>query len=559
MKVRVSERENLRTLLRWAVTALDTDLNVAVSNGVVGNSKDFGPFSAGTYSFQAVYGGDANNNGATSDCSSGEVLTVWALTVTKGADTSFTRTYTWDIAKSADTSTVTLNEGQSATVGYTVTVSATYQDSDWAVAGSITVHNPAPISATISSVSDVVSATPSPISATVDCSVTYPYTLSAGSDLSCTYSASLPDAATRTNTATATIQNTPLGTTDFTGTHGVDFISATINRIDASVTVSDTLQGSLPTVSYSDLVNGQKEITYEGTIGPYAKCQDTTVDNTASFVTSDTGATDSADWSITVRVLCALTVNVDPSLLEGTAQFTIGYSGGSCTPAAGSYAFNHVFECYYDTSVTLTAGTPVTGSDGYTYYFDHWDVDAIGQGIGTNPITVTMTEDHTATAYYLTPQTLTATFGGDMSPSGAKKNGPSHPYTASYTISANVPLTNVKVQGGITTKATSVVVTCDSTPVTIWQGQTNVAISCGTASAHLSWDLSKQNNVFTWTFASMSAGESHTLTIAFNFQPTSPGTYSITGAWSAVCTSNIGGVTRTLKTPYTGTLDIVAT
>jgi hypothetical protein len=55
--------------------ALDTS-KVAVTAGVVLDSKDFDVFdSAGTYSFQAVYSGDANNKGATSVCST-ELLTV---------------------------------------------------------------------------------------------------------------------------------------------------------------------------------------------------------------------------------------------------------------------------------------------------------------------------------------------------------------------------------------------------------------------------------------------------------------------------------------------------
>ena len=55
--------------------ALDTS-KVTVTAGVVLDSKDFDVFdSAGTYSFQAVYSGDANNKGATSVCGT-ELLTV---------------------------------------------------------------------------------------------------------------------------------------------------------------------------------------------------------------------------------------------------------------------------------------------------------------------------------------------------------------------------------------------------------------------------------------------------------------------------------------------------
>ncbi len=48
--------------------------SATVTNGVVGNSGDFTPGAAGTYSWQAVYSGDANNNGATSGCSDEQLI-----------------------------------------------------------------------------------------------------------------------------------------------------------------------------------------------------------------------------------------------------------------------------------------------------------------------------------------------------------------------------------------------------------------------------------------------------------------------------------------------------
>jgi hypothetical protein len=60
-----------------ANTCTGTDLlNSAktVTNGIVPDSDDFTPMAAGTYSFQAVYSGDANNNGASSVCSTEQLL-----------------------------------------------------------------------------------------------------------------------------------------------------------------------------------------------------------------------------------------------------------------------------------------------------------------------------------------------------------------------------------------------------------------------------------------------------------------------------------------------------
>jgi hypothetical protein len=60
-----------------ANTCTGTDLlnsMVNVTNGNVPNSAAFIPTAAGFYSFQAVYSGDGNNNGATSDCTTEQLL-----------------------------------------------------------------------------------------------------------------------------------------------------------------------------------------------------------------------------------------------------------------------------------------------------------------------------------------------------------------------------------------------------------------------------------------------------------------------------------------------------
>lgn len=60
-----------------ANTCTGTDLlnsQVTVTNGVIPNSANISFSSAGTYSFQAVYSGDSNNNGATSICSTEQLV-----------------------------------------------------------------------------------------------------------------------------------------------------------------------------------------------------------------------------------------------------------------------------------------------------------------------------------------------------------------------------------------------------------------------------------------------------------------------------------------------------
>jgi hypothetical protein len=65
------------TAYAGANTCTGTDLlnsTVTVTNGTVPDSGAFTPTAAGTYSFQAVYSGDANNNGASSVCSTEQLL-----------------------------------------------------------------------------------------------------------------------------------------------------------------------------------------------------------------------------------------------------------------------------------------------------------------------------------------------------------------------------------------------------------------------------------------------------------------------------------------------------
>jgi hypothetical protein len=162
------------------------------------------------------------------------------------------------------------------------------------------VHNPAPIPATINGVSDLVSPD---IVAFVDCSVTFPYVLPAGGTLTCAYSASLPNADSRTNTATATLQNSPNGTTDFSGSCAVDFSEATINHVDECIDVSDPDAVLLGTVCYPNVP--PQTFTYSRNIGPYNVCGDYTVENPASFETNDTRTTGSDSWPINVHVPCA--------------------------------------------------------------------------------------------------------------------------------------------------------------------------------------------------------------------------------------------------------------
>ncbi len=234
----------------------------------------------------------------------------YSLAVTKNASTELTRTYTWEIDKSADHSTLTLTTGQMHSVEYTVQVDIdSWSDSDWKAVGTVRIHNPAPMAATINSVTDVVS--PDIAATLIDAPTSWPHTLAAGGDLYIHYGVDLPNGNTRTNTATATLQNrkyllsgtTLGGTTGFSGSASVGFAGATIHKVDECITVSDTYAGSLGDVCF-EAGTLPRIFTYSRWIGPYATCGTYRVDNTASFITNDTGTAGSDAWTITVNIPC---------------------------------------------------------------------------------------------------------------------------------------------------------------------------------------------------------------------------------------------------------------
>lgn len=217
------------------------------------------------------------------------------LTVAKDADTSYTKTWTWTVDKTSTTSELTLAPGQVYPVNYEVTVDATSADSDHAVSGTITITNPAPIDATLTDVSDVIT---DGINAEVDCST---LVVPANGSIECTYTADLPNADTRTNTASVTLENG----TSYSGNASVDFANAEVNEVDESIDLTDDKYGALGTIAASEV---PKTFEYTLNVGPYegeTLCGTTQeFDNTATLTTNDTGATGSDMWTVEAAIAC---------------------------------------------------------------------------------------------------------------------------------------------------------------------------------------------------------------------------------------------------------------
>lgn len=301
-------------------TVVDDSVTLTDSvNGGLGSFDDTGSASysrtfecgadEGQHDNIATITGDDSGNDLASDDAS-VVVNCYELAVSKDATTSHKRTltYDWTIAKVAAPIDQTVGIGESAFVTYDVTADATLLSdelSEFMVSGSIVIANPAPIDASLVSVSDLISPD---IAAAVDCPS---LVVLAGGDLVCTYSSALPDASDRTNTATATQQNydyasdgsaSAAGTTDYSGSADVVFGDpATTETIDECADVSDSLAGFL-----GSLCVDQVPFTFEYTLdlGLRAECGDYVVDNIATVVTTDTGAVDQASASVIVRVPC---------------------------------------------------------------------------------------------------------------------------------------------------------------------------------------------------------------------------------------------------------------
>lgn len=233
-------------------------------------------------------------------------VTCHELTVSKTADTSFTRDFDWTIVKSADLTEINVQINQAPiTVNYDIDVDSTSTDSDWSVDGSITINNPASIAAPLNSVTDKVN---DAVDATVDCSMAT--TVPAMDSLECTYSADLGGATDGTNKATATIDNydrtdpnnpVSLGTTtDFMGTAAVTFGDPT-TILDECVTLDDDNPEG-PTAQQICEDETPANVPYSKDFGPFTEVGMSTHSNTACIATDDDGQhCDTVDIPITVN------------------------------------------------------------------------------------------------------------------------------------------------------------------------------------------------------------------------------------------------------------------
>jgi hypothetical protein len=322
---------------------------------------------------------ETNDTQTTDSASASVAVNCYNLSVTKTADEFYTRYFAWQISKDVDPlGPITLAPGESVDLNYSVTVDLlSTTDNDWQVKGSIQVSNAAPIAATINNVGDVASPA---IAAAVDCgSIAFPYSLAAGGTLDCTYDTGKQDSANAnpfgdTNTATATQQlydyapdmtATADGTKDYSGTAPINFSEATISYVDEQIDVNDNYAGFLGTVdALTDTL--PKTFNYSRTVTAASDfCGSFQVDNTASFVTNDTGTTGSSDASVVVEVPCE---GCTPGFWQGGAGAPLwdvendeDWKAGNYATEYNPFAHDKLFNDYF---------SDVTDSrlDGWTMY-----------------------------------------------------------------------------------------------------------------------------------------------------------------------------------------------
>jgi len=215
-------------------------------------------------------------------------LTCYIPVVSKTADTTFSRTWDWNVEKTADNSEITLSTGQSFSVNYTVTANATNTDSGWNVAGDITIYNPSPVSAMVVSVADTIEGIPVALNCGYSFLVIQPH-----EKATCTYAADLPDGSSRVNTATATMNGIP-----YTGTADIVFNDPN-SETNECINLGDDRVGSLGIVCATDV---PKLFNYSLKAGPYDLFGEYQLNNTVNFGSLDTDIQGSDSWIVEINV-----------------------------------------------------------------------------------------------------------------------------------------------------------------------------------------------------------------------------------------------------------------
>ncbi len=261
-------------------------------------------------------------------------VTCRQLTVTKTAASGFDRAWDWTISKTADHEDLLLSPNQSATVVYTVDVTATPANVDHHMTGTVTVGNPHPtLAAPLDSVRDYTLPSTGSIAFDIPLANCTAAVVPAMGSVTCDYDQSLTadelNAAVQ-NVAEATLVNRLFapGADPVVLASRQSFESAPVaidhatdpgSEIDSCVDITDEyLDGAdLQVDTLAEDVCGASlgpdgwTTSYEVPVGPFgvASCADNggllgALMNTARLTTGDSATTEVSTWAVNVQVAC---------------------------------------------------------------------------------------------------------------------------------------------------------------------------------------------------------------------------------------------------------------
>lgn len=214
----------------------------------------------------------------------------------------FTRTWSWAVDKSADKSSSSVNQGGALPISYSVAVSNTKADTDYAVDGVISVTNQHPTKAMPVNLSSTIPGLP-PV--TLQCANAL--NVPADSTVTCAFSAdNVPDGTQRQSVATATFAGG-----NYVSTVPVSF--APTNEVDECVDVFD--DDGTPGDPGSDTKLGTvcrdeapEPFTY--TANPvFNTCGAQQFVNTVRLAGSETAQPATDSWTVSVNVSCDPSAN----------------------------------------------------------------------------------------------------------------------------------------------------------------------------------------------------------------------------------------------------------
>jgi hypothetical protein len=312
--------------------------------------------------------------------------------------------YIWGIAKSVDRSEIdNVMPGGSAVFNYTVSVThSSYTDS--LLTGTITLINGDGSNPSVMlNVTDAMTDSGVCLIKDPNSGLYVPQvmmTLNSFTETSLSYRCSLNDFTPPTGTNTATASNASNTSVQYIAAAPYDFSTATAVA-DGSVTITDTLKGTLGTMSFTDANPKTFSYPYTFTGDPAGTC--TLHNNIATYTTDTTAATLSAGLIVKVCVNTPVTITTTPN----PASVTLGTSPVTLKDSA-----------------TLSGGVNPTGKITFTLVYQ-------GQVVDTEMVTVNGDGTYTTPTGYTLPGTgavagtyqWNASYSGDASNAAVSESG----------------------------------------------------------------------------------------------------------------------------------------